>query len=97
MERVFLFFIFIFSCFNFSHFSEAKSEARERVLAQQAELSQAKRERFQKFAQQEAKEERKARGVIVRFHRWPSVKQQKEIVRILKASGFKEDEEHKKF
>ena len=35
------------------------------------------------------KEEWRARGVIIKFHRWPNVKQQKEIVKRLKASGLK--------
>ncbi|MCZ0933127.1 MAG: S8/S53 family peptidase [Oligoflexia bacterium] len=42
-------------------------------------------------------EEQRARGVIVRFHRWPTLKEQKELARILKAGGLKRTKSLKSF
>ena len=91
----FLFLLLSFFCFNFFSLAEAKNKTRRKALAQQEELNQTRGERFRRLAQYETKEEWeerkewKARGVIVRFHRWPSVKEQKEIAGILRASGLK--------
>ena len=91
----FLFLLLSFFCFNFSYLAGAKNKTRRKALAQQEELNQTRGERFRRLAQYETKEEwkegkeGKARGVIVRFHRWPSVKEQKEIAGILRASGLK--------
>ena len=43
------------------------------------------------------KEEWRARGVIIKFHLWPNVKQQKEIVKRLKASGLKKTKSIRSF
>ena len=43
------------------------------------------------------KEERRARGVIVKFHRWPNAKQRKEIIKRLKVSGLKKTKSIKSF
>ena len=43
------------------------------------------------------KEEWKARGVIIKFHHWPNAKQQKEIIRRLKASGLKKTKSMRSF
>ena len=43
------------------------------------------------------KEEWKTRGVIIKFHLWPNAKQQKEIIRRLKASGLKKTKDIKSF
>ena len=94
----FLLLLLSFFCFNFSSLAEAKNKTRRKALAQQEELNQTRGERFRRLAQYEIKEEGeegeegkewKARGVIVRFYRWPSVKEQKEIAGILRASGLK--------
>ena len=91
----FLFLLLSFFYFNFSSLAEAKNKTRRKALAQQEELNQTRGERFRRLAQYETKEEWeegkewKARGVIVRYHRWPSVKEQKEIAGILRASGLK--------
>ena len=88
----FLFLLLSFFCFNFSSLAGAKNKTRRKALAQQEELNQTRGERFRRLAQYETKEEwkeGKARGVIVRYHRWPSVKEQKEIAGILRASGLK--------
>ena len=43
------------------------------------------------------KEELKARGVIVKFHRWPNLKQRKQIARRLNSSGLKKTKSIKSF
>ena len=96
----FLFLLLSFFCFNFSSLAEAKNKTRRKALAQQEELNQTRGERFRRLAQYETKEEweeGKARGVIVRFHRWPSVKEQKEIAGILRASGLKRTKSLRRF
>ena len=99
----FLFLLLSFFCFNFSSLAEAKNKTRRKALAQQEELNQTRGERFRRLAQYETKEEWekwkewKARGVIVRFHRWPSVKEQKEIAGILRASGLKRTKSLRRF
>ena len=91
----FLLLLLSFFCFNFSSLAEAKNKTKRKALSQREELNQTRGERFRRSAQYETKEEWeegkewKARGVIVRFHRWPSVKEQKEIAGILRASGLK--------
>ena len=54
-------------------------------------------ERIRNLAQVEKKEERKARGLVIRFHRWPSLKQRKEVERLLKASSLKRTKSIKSF
>ena len=99
----FLFLLLSFFCFNFSSLAEAKNKTRRKALAQQEELNQTRGERFRRLAQYETKEEWeerkewKARGVIVRYHRWPSVKEQKEIAGILRASGLKRTKSIRRF
>ena len=46
---------------------------------------------------QAKQEESKARGVILRFYRWPSLKQQREIERILTGRGLKKTKDIKSF
>ena len=41
--------------------------------------------------------EPKARGVIIRYHYWPSLKQKKEIARLLKTSGLKKTQSIRRF
>ena len=41
--------------------------------------------------------EPKARGVIIRYHYWPSLKQKKEIARLLKTSGLKKTKSIRRF
>lgn len=43
------------------------------------------------------KEEWRARGVIIKFHRWPNAKQQKQIIRRLKLSGLKKTKSIRSF
>lgn len=43
------------------------------------------------------KKEWKARGVIIKFHHWPNAKQQKEIIKRLKANGLKQTKSIRKF
>ena len=42
-------------------------------------------------------EEQQARGLVLRFHRWPTLKEQEELVRILEASGLKRTKNIKSF
>ena len=42
-------------------------------------------------------EEQKARGLVLRFHRWPTLKEQKELVSLLKARGLKRTKNIKSF
>ena len=42
-------------------------------------------------------EEQKARGLVLRFHRWPKLKEQEEVARILEASGLKRTKNIKSF
>ena len=42
-------------------------------------------------------EEPKARGLVLRFHRWPTLKEQEEVARILEASGLKRTKNIKSF
>ena len=48
-----------------------------------------------KFKRQE--EEQKARGLVLRFHHWPTLKEQKELVSLLKARGLKRTKNIKSF
>ena len=47
--------------------------------------------------QKKGRKEWKARGIIIKFHRWPDAKQQKEIVKRLIASGLKQTKSIKSF
>ena len=47
--------------------------------------------------EQEENSDQKARGLIVRFHRWPSLKEQKELNRILKSRGLKRSKSIRSF
>ena len=42
-------------------------------------------------------EEQQARGLVLRFHRWPTLKEQEEVARILEASGLKRTKNIKSF
>ena len=42
-------------------------------------------------------EEQQARGLVLRFHRWPKLKEQEEVARILEASGLKRTKNIKSF
>ena len=42
-------------------------------------------------------EERKARGVVIRYHKWPSLKRQREVERILRSSDLKRTKSIKEF
>ena len=42
-------------------------------------------------------EEQKARGLVLRFHRWPKLKEQKELTSLLKARGLKRTKNIKSF
>ena len=91
--------------FGFFTFSYAKSQIRQKPKGSLSELNQEGKKLSRKshnspsekqdisqssfFDKMRKKENLKARGVIVKFHRWPDSKQQKEIVRRLKASGLK--------
>ena len=96
-KRLSVFFLLFFSCFNFLFLAEAEEKIKRRVLSPQEELNQIKEEEFQRLSRQERKEEWKARGVIVRFHRWPSVKQKKEVARILKSSSLRKTKSIRSF
>ena len=56
---------------------------------------QSKKKSF--LSQIKAKEELKARGVIIKFHHWPNSKQHKSIVKRLKATGLKKTKSIKSF
>ena len=61
--------------------------------------SQQKPDKLQRFSPDEMREseELKARGVIVKFHRWPNSKEQKEIIRKLKAASLKKTKSIRSF
>ena len=46
-------------------------------------------ESSQAFVLPESAQEKKARGLIVRYHKWPSLKKQKRLAKILKTSSLK--------
>ena len=45
-------------------------------------------ESSQAFVLPESSQEQKARGLIVRYHKWPSLKKQKKLAKILKTSAL---------
>ena len=61
--------------------------------------SQQKPDKLQRSSPDEIREseELKARGVIVKFHRWPNSKEQKEIIRKLKAASLKKTKSIRSF
>ena len=50
-----------------------------------------------KFNIKDKEEEQKARGLVIRYHKWPSLKQQKEVSGILKSSGLERTKSIKSF
>ena len=69
-----------------------------RPLVRSSELKEATAEqRNQNFTLQREKKELRARGVVVRFHRWPSTKQRKKVAGILRSQSLKRTRSIKDF
>ena len=91
-----------------SELKEATAESRsvaavqgqtgKRPLVRSFELKEATAEQGnQNFILQREKKELRARGVVVRFHRWPSTKQRKKVAGILRTQGLKRTRSIKDF
>ena len=88
-----------------------KDKLKQKIENKKAELNQKEnvrksptknREQLEKLVssspdETKEKEDLKARGVIVKFHRWPNKKQRKEIINRLKVSGLKKTKSIKSF
>ena len=72
----------------------AKNEKSIDVLPKAGSKRPANRFRVSKFVQDE---ERKARGLVIRYHKWPNLKRQREIARILRSSDLKRTKSIKEF
>ena len=84
-------------CFNSFYPTEARSQTGKKPLVRSTKLREAKEQGNQDFALQREKKELRARGVVVRFHRWPGMKQRKEVDAILKSQGLKRTRNIKNF
>ena len=77
--------------------SESTRPGHSRKLVQSTELRGGTERGNQNFTLQREKEELKARGVVLRFHSWPDMKQRKEVAGILKLQGLKRTRNIKDF
>ena len=75
-----------------------QSQTGKRPLVQPSELKEATAEKGNRnFTLQREKQELRARGVVVRFHRWPGMKQRKKVAEILRSQGLKRTRSIKDF
>ena len=75
-----------------------QSQTGKRPLVQPSELKEATAEKGNRnFTLQREKKELRARGVVVRFHLWPSTKQRKKVAEILRSQGLKRTRSIKDF
>ena len=103
-------FLFLFfSCFNLSSLAKQRTSLKASKVFRPSDSKASRpsdrisRERVKIFKNkekplfQDRKEELSARGLVVRFHRWPSRKNQRQIFGVLKASGLKRTKSIKSF
>ena len=109
MRRAFLFVLLGFSFFAVSSakgtsdkavqkrgIKQSESIGEGRPLSQEGS-TQTNQLRASFLDERREKEELKARGVIVKFHRWPNLKQRREVAQRLKSSGLKKTKSIKSF
>ena len=101
--KTLLVFIFSFSCLLSTQSRPVSAKQKfvreDRVLTEREKQSPDQIERGDRALAEQANQtqEQKARGLVLRFHRWPSLKEQSKLKRILKSSGLKRSKNIKIF